>query len=184
MDAGGTVLGEHLATASRNATYTSSVIQNQVIDVFADQVRQKIIGNVQVAKWFSVIADEVTDVSNKEQLSLVLRYVEPDTLLVREDIVGFFECDTGISGRALADKITSCVRAYGLDLSNLRGQAYDGAGNMAGSVNGTAALIASDYPLAIYLHCTSHCLNLAAQTHSLMLEACKLLSPPLTSSVH
>ena len=32
---------------------------------------------------------------------------------------------------------------------------------MAGSVNGTAALIASDYPLAIYLHCTSHCLNLA-----------------------
>ena len=75
--------------------------------------------------------------------------------------MGLFECDTGISGRALADKITSCVRAYGLDLSNLRGQAYDGAGNMAGSVNGTAALIASDYPLAIYLHCTSHCLNLA-----------------------
>ena len=161
VDAGDTVLGEHLATASRNATYTSSVIQNQVTDVLADQVRQKIIGNVQVAKWFSVIADEVTDVSNKEQLSLVLRYVEPDTLLVREDLVGFFECDTGISGRALADKITSCVRAYGLDLSNLRGQAYDGAGNIAGSVNGTVALIASDYPLAIYLHCTSHCLNLA-----------------------
>ena len=132
-----------------------------MIDVLADQVRQKIIGNVQVAKWFSVIADEVTDVLNKEQLSLVLRYVEPDTLLVREYLVGFFECDTGISGRALADKITSCVQAYGLDLSNLRGQAYDGAGNMAGSVNGTAALIASDYPLAIYLHCTSHCLNLA-----------------------
>ena len=141
--------------------YASSVIQNQVIDVLADQVRQKIIGNVQVAKWFSLIADDVTDVSNKEQLSLVLRYVEPDTLLVREDLVGFFECDTGISGRALADKITSCVRAYGLDLSNLQGQAYDGAGNMAGSVNGTAALIASDYPLVIYLHCTSHCLNLA-----------------------
>ena len=164
MDAGDTVLGEHLATASRNATYTSSVIQNQVIDVLADQVRQKIIGNVQVAKWFNVIADEVTDVSNKEQLSLVLRYVEPDTLLVRKYLVGFFECDTGISGRALADKITSCVRVYGLDLSNLRGQAYDGAGNMAGSVNGIAALIASDYPLAIYLHCTSHCLNLAVVT--------------------
>ena len=57
--------------------------------------------------------------SNKEQLSLALIYVEPDTLLVREDLVGFFECDTGISGRVLADKITSCVRAYSLDLSNL-----------------------------------------------------------------
>ena len=72
-----------------------------------------------------------------------------------------FECDTGISGRDLADKITSCLQSFGLDLRNLRGQAYDGAGNMAGSVNGAAALIAADHPLALYLHCASHCLNLA-----------------------
>ena len=156
-----TVLGEHLASAPRNATYTSSIIQNQIIDILADQIRQKIIRKVQGAKWFSVVADEVTDVSNKEQLSLVLRYVDPDTLLVREDLLGFFECDTGISGRDLAGKITSTLEAFGLDLSNLRGQAYDGAGNMAGSVNGTAALIAVDSPLALYLHCASHCLNLA-----------------------
>ena len=32
---------------------------------------------------------------------------------------------------------------------------------MAGSVNGTAALITADYLLALYLHCTAHCLNLA-----------------------
>ena len=32
---------------------------------------------------------------------------------------------------------------------------------MAGSVNGTAAIISCDYPLALYLHCASHCLNLA-----------------------
>ena len=32
---------------------------------------------------------------------------------------------------------------------------------MAGSVNSTAALIQNEYPLAIYLHCASHCLNLA-----------------------
>ena len=30
----------------------------------------------------------------------------------------------------------------------------------AGSVNGTALLISTEYPLAIYLHCASHCLNL------------------------
>ena len=32
---------------------------------------------------------------------------------------------------------------------------------MAGSVNGAAALFTADYPLALYLHCASHCLNLA-----------------------
>ena len=161
VDAGDTILGEHLCTAPRNATYTSSVIQNQVIDVVADQVRQKIITKVRAAKWFTIIADEVTDVSNKEQLSLVVRYVDHDTLSVRVDLLGFFECDSGITGRALADKITGCLQAYGLDLSNLQGQAYDGADNMAGSANGTAALITRDYPLALYLHCFLYCLNLA-----------------------
>lgn len=68
---------------------------------------------------------------------------------------------TGITGRCLADKIVSSLQSYGLNLNNLRGQAYDGAGNMAGSSRGMAALISAEYPLALYLHCASHCLNLA-----------------------
>ena len=40
-----------------------------------------------------------------------------------------------------------CLQEYGVDLSYLRGQAYDGAENMAGSVNGVAALITAEYPL-------------------------------------
>ena len=44
---------------------------------------------------------------------------------------------------------------------HLHGQAYAGAGNVAGSVRGTIALISAQYPLAMYLHCSSHCLNLA-----------------------
>ena len=75
VGAGDVVLGEHLSSGARNATYTSSIIQNQVIDILADQVRQKIINKVHQARWYSVIADEVTDESNKEQLSLAVRYV-------------------------------------------------------------------------------------------------------------
>ena len=80
--------------------------------------------------------------------------------MIRED---FIECDCGITGRALAEKILSFLSTLGLDPTNLRGQAYDRAGNniMSGSVNGTAALISSQYPLALYLHCASHSLNLA-----------------------
>ena len=106
------------------------MIQNQIIEVLGDQASQ----------WF-VIADEVTNCSNKEQLSLVLRYVEPDSLLIRKDVVGFFECDTGITGQCLADKLIGCLQAYDLDLTKFRGQAYDGAGNVAVTVKGTAAQI-------------------------------------------
>lgn len=79
---------------------------------------------------------------------------------IREDLVTFIECDTGVTGRNLADKMLSFLRLQGVDLTKMRGQAYDGAGSMAGKTSGAAALI-TEYPLALYLHCASHCLNLA-----------------------
>ena len=78
-----------------------------------------------------------------------------------EDFVGFVECDEGITGAALATKIMSTLQGYGLNLKNLRGHAYDGAANMSGATRGAAALIREQCPLALYLHCVSHCLNLA-----------------------
>ena len=59
VDAGDVVLKEHLAHFAGNATYNSSVIQNQII---SDQIRNKINTNVKSARWFSVIADEITTV--------------------------------------------------------------------------------------------------------------------------
>ena len=97
----------------------------------------------------------------KEQLSLVLRYVNPGDCIIREDLVTFMECDSGITGQALADKIIGFLLTSGLDPTKMRGQAYDGAGNMAGKTNGAAALIPAQYPLALYIHCASHCLNLS-----------------------
>ena len=161
VSAGDTTLRDHLEKAPRNAMYTSPDIQNQVIDILGDHVQQKILSKVRAAQFFTVMADEVTDCSNKEQLSLVIRYVSPDDHQIREDLVDFIECDTGTSGRALAEKITTFFDAHGLNGANLRGQAYDGAGNMSGKTNGAAAIITSKYPQALYLHCSSHCLNLA-----------------------
>ena len=38
-----------------------------MIDVIGTQIRNKILSEVRKAKYYSVIADEVTDVANKEQ---------------------------------------------------------------------------------------------------------------------
>lgn len=54
VEAGDTILGNHLSTAARNATYTSNTIQNQIVNVLSDQVRQQIIRNVKEAKWYTV----------------------------------------------------------------------------------------------------------------------------------
>ena len=91
------MLRNHIAKSSRNAMYTSSCIHNQILDIRT--VVRKIVQRVRDATYFTVIADEVTDSSNKEQLSLVLRYASPEDKQIREDFVSFVECDCGITGR-------------------------------------------------------------------------------------
>ena len=49
VNAGDIVIGEHLATAARNAMYTSSVIQNHLVDIRADQIRHKILDKMKRA---------------------------------------------------------------------------------------------------------------------------------------
>ena len=39
IDAGDTILQEHLKASHKNATYTSSVIQNQIIDVISNHIQ-------------------------------------------------------------------------------------------------------------------------------------------------
>ena len=69
-------------------------------------------------------------------------------------------CDTSTSGQAIADQIKFTLEKLTLDLNDLRGQGYDGAGNMSGKYRGAAAIIQHDYPKALYVHCVSHVLNL------------------------
>ena len=47
VEARETILGEHFATTAQNPTYTSSVIQNEMIGVLGDQIRHQIITKVQ-----------------------------------------------------------------------------------------------------------------------------------------
>jgi hypothetical protein len=160
ISAGDDLLRDHLQRAPRNATYTSPDVQNQIISILCEQIREKILRKVRSSLSYALIADEVTDCSNKEQFCIVLRYVEPESSLIREDLVTFLDCDSGVTGQALADKMLSFVTDH-LDPSKMRGQAYDGASNMSGKTNGAAARISAQYPLALYTHCASHCLNLA-----------------------
>jgi len=59
-----------LSISPCNAQYTSKSIQNELVQVVGMAIRNDILQEVQRAKYYTVIADKVTDVSNKEQLSL------------------------------------------------------------------------------------------------------------------
>ena len=159
IDAGDMVLEEHFRTASKNCTYRSKTTQNQLVQVCGDYIRNKLLREIREAFFFSISADEVADLSNKEQMSLVARFIDTD-LNIREEFLGFATCDK-TDGETLASIIIQKFRdEWGLTMENCRGQTYDGAGSMAGCVRGISTRIQAMYSKALYTHCTSHVLNL------------------------
>ena len=73
-----------------------------MIDVVGNRIRSDIVAEVHQAQFYSVIADEVIDVANKEELSLALRYVFCGT--VKEVFVDFIEVER-TTGELLAESI-------------------------------------------------------------------------------
>ena len=89
------ILKKHLHNAPRNAKYMSKTIQNQLIDIIGQCIQMEILDEVKDAKFYSIIADEVCDVSNKEQLSLCLRYVQASSR--KDHWKGAGKCNSSLS---------------------------------------------------------------------------------------
>ena len=68
---GDTNLGDHLIKHKNNASYISKSTQNDLTKCCGDNI----ISGVKQRKYFSILA-EAADCSNKEQMPLVLRYVD------------------------------------------------------------------------------------------------------------
>ena len=136
----------------RSDRYTSPQIQNELIKVMAVNVLREIVAFVKDTKYFSIMADEVTDVSNKEQVVVCLR---------SENFVGI-HCVDSIGSDTLVATLKDTLIRMNVPISNCRGQCYDGAANMCRIRKGVAAQISSEEPRSIFIHCYGHALNLAA----------------------
>lgn len=159
VDSGDQTLQQHLDTAPRNATYISKTIQNEMIETVGAHILNDLSQEIRNSKYFSVMADEAADISNKENVSVVIRFLDT-TKTIREEFIGYYICEEGLTGEAIKDIITAAVANLGLTMEDCRGQCYDGAGNMAGRLNGASSLISAEHEKAIYVHCMNHRLNL------------------------
>ncbi|XP_042387815.1 zinc finger MYM-type protein 1-like [Zingiber officinale] len=95
---------------------------------------------------FSLMVDESRDISVKEQMRVLLRYVNKRGQVIERFLAIVHVSDT--SSRSLKDVIDALFVKHGLSLSRLRGQGYDGASNMRGEFNGLKSLILQENPYA------------------------------------
>ena len=61
-------------------TYLSPKIQNEFITINGDMIRKSIVDKCNSSLFWSVMANEATDVSTKEQVSVCVRYDRRNSL--------------------------------------------------------------------------------------------------------
>jgi len=157
---GDVALADHLQNSGRNAMYISPQIQNEIISACNSLIVSDLVKKINSAQCFSVLADETADIAGVEQLSLCARHLDAATGRVREDFLQFVPI-YDVTGKGLATVIIDGLTKLGLNLQYLRGQGYDGAAAMSGRISGVQTHIRQTHPLAVYVHCSSHSLNLA-----------------------
>ncbi|XP_025205923.1 zinc finger MYM-type protein 1-like [Melanaphis sacchari] len=143
---------------SGNTSYLSSQTYGEFIQIMAEQITKQIVEEVKVSKYFSISVDSTPDVSHVDQLSFIIRYLSKDGTPIERFLK--FIANTGHKSEQLADAVFDTLNQYNLDFKNCRGQSYDNASNMAGKYTGLQARIKEVIPLAIYVPCSAHSLNL------------------------
>uniref|UniRef100_H2YLA9 HAT C-terminal dimerisation domain-containing protein n=1 Tax=Ciona savignyi TaxID=51511 RepID=H2YLA9_CIOSA len=116
-----------------HASYLSSTICEELIELMGQKVLCVIIDEIKTAKYFSMSVDSTPDIMHVDQLTVVIRYVLQSGPFLEEN---------------------------GINIQNCRGQSYDNASNISGKYKGVQAIIRERCSVAYYIPCTAHSLNL------------------------
>ena len=115
IDSGDSVLKAHFETCPKNATYRSKTVQNELIECCGDHILDNILAEIKEAEFFfSILADEAAGVSNKEQMPILLRFVDK-TGHIWEEFLKFIDLSKGTSGENIATAIKSEDQEADLD---------------------------------------------------------------------
>ncbi|XP_059289856.1 uncharacterized protein LOC132043367, partial [Lycium ferocissimum] len=146
-----------LENAPQNDIMICPSIQKDIVSSCANETVKAIVEDLN-GDYFGISVDESKDVSHKEQMALILWYVNKEGKLIERFLSVVHVKDT--SARSLKDAIYSLLLEHNLSSSQIWGQGYDGASNMQGEINGLKTLITKDSPSAYCTHCFAHQLQL------------------------
>ena len=136
--------------------YNHHDVQNELLNIMGAYVLREKFATIRDPKFFSIMADEGTDLSNLEQLSFCARTVDDD-LNVDEDFLGFYEINN-IKSETVVKAIEDILIRCSLSLDDCRGETYDGSSNIMGKHSGVSTKISEEQPKTIATHC-QHIVN-------------------------
>ena len=156
--------------------YTSHDIQNELFKVMVHQIIRDLTDEMRYS-FYATICNEYTDISNKEQLTLCLRWVD-ELFNIHEDFLGFYHFEN-IKSDTIVSAIRDVLLRTQISLDNCRGQCYDGDSSMLGKKSGVPKQILDIQPKAFATHCHCHSLSLSVKETT---KESKILSDTMDTS--
>ena len=146
-------INEVLQKTPKNCKLTHHAIQKDIVNAIARETSKAIIKDLDNG-FFSILVDESHDISVKEQMALILCYVNKKGIIIKR-FLGIVHVASA-TALSLKHAIECLLCEHNLSLSNLCGQGYDGASNMQGDINVLKTLILKENKSTFYVHYFAH----------------------------
>lgn len=164
-------LAEHLGSSTVSSGM-SDTIQNEIIESIAQIIQDETYKDINKCPFIAVQVDDISDISNKRQFTVVVRYAN-EKGSVCERFLGFFDVSSLTDAKAITSVVMGAISNYS-PAEKLICQTFDGASCMSEQHGDVPALVKIRCPNALFIHCYAHKLNLILAQGTSNIPAAKL----------
>ena len=88
--------------------YLSHDIVNEIITLMGNTVLRQLLTKIRAVRFFSIMADEMRDISNHEQMSMVIRWVDTE-YVIHEGMLHIPDTTSSTLTSVIKDVLIRCV---------------------------------------------------------------------------
>ena len=139
--------------------YTSKISVVEFMNALGTWMEESLLKRLHKAPFFSTMADECTDVSTIEELTICCRWVESG---VPEEHFNKILLLKKANAESIYSALVEYCREKNIQLGKLIGMGFDGAATFSGEKTGVQRKLNELSLCAIFVHCRCHVLQLAS----------------------
>ena len=159
MSCGGKTLQTFHDRAGGNATYTSKMAVVEFVNALGIWVEEPLLKQLHKAPYFSIMADECTDVTTIEELTICCRWVESGG--PEEHFIEILPLKKANAESIYSASVEYC-REKNIQLGRFIGMGFDGAATFSGDITEVQRRLKELSPHALFVHCRYHVHQLAS----------------------
>ena len=147
------MLGPNEVKEVSKISLSADTVKRRIDDMSSD-ILETLITKLKTTEKFSLQIDESTDIKNRAQLIIIVRFVDEDS--IKEHYFFCKELPEKTTGEEIFRATDDFFKTYGIQWSNCTSVCTDGAAAMVGNKKGFVSCVKRQNPTIQITHCCKH----------------------------